>query len=56
MAGEAFRMRRHASVARAPAGRTGPGVSPRQNAVDPGFHGVPVGPAHQYGDADGVDV
>ena len=31
---------------RSAAGRTGSGVTLRQNALDPGFHGVPAGPAH----------
>jgi len=26
--------------------RTGSGLSPRENALDPGFHCVPAGPAH----------
>src|SRR6185312_5904694 len=38
------------------AGRRETGDSLRQNAVDPGFHGVPVAPAHPGRDADGVDV
>jgi len=38
---------------RTPAGRHGFGVSRRQNALDPGFHGVPAGPAHPDRDADG---
>jgi hypothetical protein len=39
-----------------PAGRTETGDSLRQNALDPGFHGVPAGLAHPGRDADGVDV
>jgi hypothetical protein len=38
------------------AGRTGTGLPLRQNALDPGFHGVPAGPAHPDRDADGADV
>ena len=38
------------------AGRTGTGHSLRQNALDPGFHGVPAGPVHPDGDADGASV
>jgi hypothetical protein len=37
-------------------GRHGFGISRRQNAVDPGFHGVPVGSARLDRDADGSDV
>jgi hypothetical protein len=33
---------------------TGTGLSLRQNALDPGFHGVPAGPAHPERDADGA--
>jgi hypothetical protein len=40
----------------ATAGRTGTGLSLRQNALDPGFHGVPAGPAHAEREADGADV
>jgi hypothetical protein len=36
------------------AGRRGTGDSLRQNAVDPGFHGVPSGPARRDRDADGA--
>jgi hypothetical protein len=28
----------------------------RQNALDPRFHGVPAGPAHTPGEADGAGV
>ena len=35
---------------------TGFWVSLRQDAVDPGFHGVPAGPAHPDRDADGAGV
>jgi hypothetical protein len=28
-------------------------LSLRQNAMDPGFHGVPAGPAHPERDGDG---
>jgi len=36
--------------------RPGSGVSQRQNALDPGFHDVPAGPAHPDRDADGAGV
>src|SRR6185312_8625744 len=32
---------------RTPAGRTGSGLSLSPSALDPGFHGVPAGPAHR---------
>jgi uncharacterized membrane protein YdfJ with MMPL/SSD domain len=35
---------------------TGSGVSLRQNALDPGFHGVPTGPANTDRGADGAAV
>jgi len=38
------------------AGRTGTGLSLRRNALDPGFHGVPAGPAHPGRDAGGAGV
>jgi hypothetical protein len=41
------------------AGRHGIGLSLRQSAADPGFHGVPTGPARSARpdrDADGVGV
>ena len=38
------------------AGRTETGLPLRQNALDPGFHGVPTGPAHTNGDADGAGM
>ena len=38
------------------AGRSGTGLSPRQNALEPGVHGVPAGPAHPDRDADGAGV
>jgi FAD binding domain len=38
------------------AGRNGTGVSLRQDALDPGFHGVPAGPAYPDRDADGAGV
>jgi hypothetical protein len=38
------------------AGRHGIGDSLRQNALDPGFHGVPLGPARTDRDADGAGV
>jgi hypothetical protein len=39
-----------------PAGRTGTRLSLRQNAMDPGFHGVPACPAHLERAADGAGV
>jgi hypothetical protein len=33
-----------------------PGGSTGENALDPGFHDVPAGPAHPNRDADGADV
>jgi hypothetical protein len=36
--------------------RTGSGVSLRQSALDPGFHGVPPDPARTDRDADGAGV
>ena len=36
--------------------RSGTGLSPRQNALEPRFHGVPAGPAHPDRDADGAGV
>jgi len=39
-----------------PAGRTGSGVSRRQNALDPGFHDVRPGPARTNSDADDARV
>jgi len=41
---------------RSAAGRNETGHSLRQNAVDLGFHGVPVGPVHPDREADGADV
>jgi hypothetical protein len=41
---------------RTPAGRTGSGLSLRQNALDPGFHDVLTGPAHTNRDADDAGV
>jgi hypothetical protein len=38
------------------AGRTGTGHALRQNALEPGFHGVPAGPTHPDRDADGAGV
>jgi hypothetical protein len=32
------------------------GLSLRQNALDPGFHGLPVGPGHPDRDSDGAGV
>lgn len=40
----------------ASAGRPETGHSPRQNALEPGFHGVPSGPAHPDRGADGAGV
>jgi len=37
-----------------PAARTETGHSLRQNALDPGFHRVPAGPAHPERAADGA--
>jgi hypothetical protein len=37
-----------------PVGRHETGDSLRQNALDPGFHGVPPGPARTDRDADGA--
>jgi hypothetical protein len=37
-------------------GRTGTGHSLRQDALDPGFHSVPTGPAHTSPDADGAGL
>ena len=37
-------------------GRTGTGLSLRQDALDPGFHCVPTGPAHPDRDAGGAGV
>ena len=42
------------SPCRTPAGRHGTGFSLRQDALDPGFHGVPAGPAHSDREADGA--
>ena len=39
-----------------PARRSETGVPLRQNALDPGFHGVPAGPARPERGADGVSV
>src|SRR5689334_11223720 len=39
-----------------PAGRTGFGVSVRQDALDSGFHGVPTGAGNPDCDADGAGV
>jgi hypothetical protein len=36
--------------------RSETGNSLRQDALDPGFHGVPAGPAHPERDADGTGV
>jgi hypothetical protein len=36
--------------------RSETGLPPRLNALDPGFHAVPTGPAHPGRDADGVGV
>ena len=41
---------------RSAAGRSGTGHSLRHYALDLGFHGVPVGPAHPDRKADGADV
>jgi hypothetical protein len=38
------------------AGRHETGLSLRQDALDPGFHGVPNGSAHPGPDADGAGV
>jgi len=48
--------RRGVARARSAAGPAGPGVSLRQNALDPGFHGVPTRSAHLDREADGVGV
>jgi len=45
--------RRTSHVARR---RTGTPDPRRSNALDPGFHGVPTGPAHPECGADGVGV
>ena len=37
-------------------GRHGTGDSLRQDALDPGFHGVPPGPERTDRDTDGADV
>jgi hypothetical protein len=37
-------------------GRTRTGHSLRQDALDPGFHSVPTGPAHTSPDADGAGL
>jgi hypothetical protein len=39
-----------------PAGRYETGNPLRQNALDPGFHSVPVDPAYTNRDADGAGV
>jgi hypothetical protein len=41
---------------RTPCRRNETGDPLRQNALDPGFHRVPPGPAHPDRDADGADV
>ena len=41
---------------RAPPGRTETRNSWRQDALDPGFHGVPAGPIHPHRAADGAGV
>jgi hypothetical protein len=38
------------------AGRHETGDPLRQDALDPGFHGVPAGPARMDREADGADV
>src|SRR6185312_13937669 len=43
-------------ASRPPAGRRETGIPVRSNALDPGFHGVPAGPAHLNQDADGAGV
>jgi len=41
---------------RTPLGRSESGISRRQNALDPGFHDVPVGWAHPDQEVDGASV
>jgi hypothetical protein len=41
---------------RTPAGRDETGLPVRSNALEPGFHGVPAGPAHPDRAADGAGV
>jgi hypothetical protein len=39
-----------------PAGRNESGIPLRWNALDPGFHGIPRGPAHTDREADDAGV